>query len=349
MYLDFVESGTNDGIISYFDGTTARDIFTTAQPIRVIGVSEDGLFLRSFDGSNLATLIGLSRDGVATNLNPDGFALETTAVVDDKLWVFTEQGIFSYDVAGTETIVEADYAGCACGEFIAAPVLTEDYIFYPLGDAFQVRRRTGDLVASSILSSAEALVESNGVMFGVSQEVLKAFNLTDLVENDLNRNNEFVEIERVTKTTSGIVFFADDEDGVLRELYGTDGTVAGTRYLAVDAPSSIFDRLIEPYESGRNDAGVFVFTGFQDDGEQYQLYATDGTLNGTLAIADPFPVTNLRTFKVRAVDRLSDGSIATEIMDGRTDMDTSLIYNIQLDGAAPSATLVASLETDFAV
>ena len=98
----------------------------------------------------------------------------------------------------------------------------------------------------------------------------------------------------IPKVTSGGLLLFNAEDGTHgREPWLTDGTAAGTRLVKDINPGTGWSTYVEPPLGGTNDwlatsGGLFLFQA-QDGTQGLELWASDGTEDGTILLQDFYP------------------------------------------------------------
>ncbi len=337
---------SSSNTISFFDGATWRELYSSVETLQLRGATDNGAFVVQRIAGEVFNrhILFVDRltgraDTISSVLTPNP---ETFQVGNDFYTLTFPTGVRKYTDDGTEVIIDTDHQpqnGSSQPSAFNNQLVYRNRNDYYLSDGTAGGGRL-------LFEGADQLIELNSLLFHFGRSSLAAYDpatgtVVSLKQNLPNVPGGLVRnLAEPTLTPSGLLFVATTEAGG-RELFITDGTPEGTRPL---------EEIIPGPEDG---VGGRSFLNLSVSDSPYLLFRKEsGDLDNEIWISDG---TNAGTYPILTItdDRLvfsntvrqelaSDGTLYVIVLAGSAVASNTLLYTL-LPSTGQSATLVANI------
>ena len=331
---------TAESTVSYFDGQTYRELYTSPNPVKIVGATEKGAFaLEAIDQEPFDRfLLFISNKGGVDTLNSQPLPLPETYQLGRLLYTFSHTtGVITYTETGEETVVTKSYNDCACGAMDR---------YFQIGKFLFYNNQHEYVVTDGTAAGTKRVFNSSGQLFELDGRAVfqggSGIQLYDPVTSsttDLSKALAGIaeSLYAVSVTPNGLILTGSSAGESV--LLVTDGTAAGTRKLkSLGTPPT--------QSSGASVESVGNYILFREEAEnnRRRYWLTDGTVAGT-RFAFEVPAAQFGDGVGVTGYRLSDGHLLLAFFSSIA--GKSFVYSVDVSKADQAATLVASVSFDL--
>ncbi len=323
---------SSSNTISFFDGATWRELYTSVETLQLRGATENGAFVvQRIEGETfnrhilfIDRLTGQA-DTISTVLTPNP---ETFQVGNDFYTLTYLTGVRKYTDDGNEVIIDANYQPQSGSSPPCA--FNNQLVYRNRGDYYLSDGTAGG--GRFLFEGEDQLIEFNGLLLHFGRSVLAAYDpATDTVislQQDLpNLPGEFISsLAEPTLTPSGLLFVATTGTSG-RELFITDGTPTGTHPLE-EIISGSEDGVGGSFFLDVNIGGTPYLIFRKESGDlDNEIWISDGTNAGTYPI---FTITDEELIYSNTVrEQLApDGTLYVIVHAGSAVRSKTLLYTL---------------------
>lgn len=295
VYLNYRESGYDPHHVSYFDGESYRELFTSERELQIVGTLPSGAFLLEGDTYHdpyRLLFYNKTSDSVDTL---SGFSLDNPRplLLNQKLLLFVRDTIFSFSNTGERSLLYG--SNCRCYERSAAVTNTAGEVLVGFDNVYVVTDgspegtavvATGRSFWDESFAYGESFIITSRNKILVYDSTQRSFRQVDNVLSSIV-GEELRSYRNFTMTDHGLLFLADsDERGT--GLYVTDGTVEGTRplnQLTDRSANTVRMAYLYPHPNDTNKHLMFIREGTETTSDE--LWVSDGSEEGTGKLFTP--------------------------------------------------------------